>query len=33
VLPGGWHPLIDWAEKEPELDSEELAKVIFDIAL
>lgn len=29
VLPGGWHPLIDWAEKEPEPDPEEMAKVRF----
>lgn len=27
VLPGGWHPFVDWAEKEPDLDSEEMAKV------
>ncbi|WOL10446.1 putative RNA-binding protein 46 [Canna indica] len=27
LLDGKWHPLIDWAEKEPEIDPEELAKI------
>uniref|UniRef100_A0A1D1ZF27 APOBEC1 complementation factor n=1 Tax=Anthurium amnicola TaxID=1678845 RepID=A0A1D1ZF27_9ARAE len=27
MLAGNWHPAIDWAEKEPELDPDELAKI------
>ncbi|KAG1347820.1 APOBEC1 complementation factor-like [Cocos nucifera] len=26
LLAGNWHPVIDWAEKEPEIDPEEMAK-------
>nr|XP_010939344.1 probable RNA-binding protein 46 [Elaeis guineensis] len=27
LLAGNWHPVIDWAEKEPEIDPEEMAKI------
>ncbi|XP_058080902.1 uncharacterized protein LOC131229058 isoform X4 [Magnolia sinica] len=27
VLGDKWHPIVDWAEKEPEIDPEELAKI------
>ncbi|XP_018680978.2 polyadenylate-binding protein, cytoplasmic and nuclear isoform X5 [Musa acuminata AAA Group] len=27
LLAGKWHPVIDWAEKEPEIDPEELSKI------
>ncbi|THU74591.1 hypothetical protein C4D60_Mb04t35000 [Musa balbisiana] len=27
LLAGKWHPVIDWAEKEPEIDPEELLKI------
>lgn len=28
-LLGNCHPVVDWAEKEPEIDPEELVKVVF----
>ncbi|CAL9089443.1 unnamed protein product [Musa textilis] len=27
LLAGKWHPVIDWAEKQPEIDPEELSKI------
>ncbi|XP_042395112.1 uncharacterized protein LOC121985609 isoform X2 [Zingiber officinale] len=27
LLDGNWHPVIDWVEKDPEIDPEELAKI------
>ncbi|KAF8408193.1 hypothetical protein HHK36_007335 [Tetracentron sinense] len=27
LLGGKWHPVVDWAEEEPEIDSEQMAKI------
>ncbi|XP_077223249.1 uncharacterized protein LOC143856833 isoform X2 [Tasmannia lanceolata] len=27
LLSGKWHPIVDWAEQEPEIDPEEMAKI------